>query len=514
LKLHADEALHWKLADLLENSDRFQEYAIDSRYLLVDFQRNLINKDTINYFKKLLDFQNFSAQREKLFNGELINYTEKKSALHTFCRSTSTRKNIDPAIYTEIQSIKNKIRLFRKKLVNGEITSNLGNKINSIVSIGIGGSHLGLQLTINALKEFKVSDSPEIHLISTPDKRHVQDIMEKIEINSTLFILSSKSFTTQETFAVADWILDNYFSESSKKDVIKSQFLALTSQIDAALSYGIQPDYIFKVLDGVGGRYSIWSASGLPLYILIGETNYDLFLKGAEDMDNHFLSREIEKNIPVLMALLSFWYTNFFNSSSQAIIPYFFRLRYFPEYLQQLEMESNGKSIDRQNNQIQHKSSPAIWGGVGTNTQHSFMQLLHQGTLLIPVDFIAVREKNEKNIFDEILSANLFAQSDCLAYGNQTDKHKEISAEKIISGNKPSTTIILKKWSPESLGSLIALYEHKVFTMGILSGINSFDQFGVETGKKIAKDIYSYFSHKKNNLNLSLKKSIDKYLEL
>jgi glucose-6-phosphate isomerase len=441
-----------------------------------------------------------------MFYGEKINSTEKRAVLHTALRNKSGKpvyvdgKDVMP----EIQNVKAKMRLFAEKVHSGEWKGYTGKKINTIVNIGIGGSDLGPAMVCDALESYSIPEM-NIHFVSNVDGTDIFRTLKKIDPETTLFIIASKTFTTQETLTNANtakaWFLEQ--NNVAENDVAK-HFIALSTNRSSVETFGIDPENMFEFWDWVGGRYSLWSSIGMSIALYLGYDNYAKLLSGAYDIDVHFRETDFHKNIPVLMALLGVWYQNFFNTKTHAVIPYEQYLNRFPEYLQQLDMESNGKRIDKESNEIDYTTGSIVFGTAGTNSQHSFFQLIHQGTQIIPVDFIAgVHSNNEIGLHHKILLSNFLAQTEALMKGKSKDEAiKELQKEgksedeiellaehKVFPGNKPTNSILYNKLCPRTLGSLIAIYEHKVFVQGILWNINSFDQWGVELGKQLAKSI-------------------------
>lgn len=486
-----------------ENPRRFEEFSVKRDNYLFDYSKNLINSTTMEYLLRLAEETKVKEAINLMFSGEKINETENKAVLHTALRDFS-----DKPIFVDGEDIKPKIkrvlsqmRLFSEKVISGEYRGFSGEKITDVVNIGIGGSDLGPVMVCSALKHYKTRLNT--HFISNVDGNHLAEVLKNLNPETTLFIVASKTFTTQETitnaFSAKKWFLQ----KATEEDVAK-HFVALSTNIDAVKSFGIAEENIFEFWDWVGGRYSLWSAIGLSIVLSIGYGNFEKLLKGANETDVHFQTAEFSQNIPILMALLGIWYRNFAGASSYAVLPYSQYLERFPAYLQQTDMESNGKFVDRNGDFVNYEAGTIIWGEAGTNGQHSFYQLLHQGTELIPADFIAfVRSCNVVADHQEKLLANFFAQTEALAFGknedevytelkqsgNTDDEIYKILSYKVFQGNSPTNSLLIDELTPYSLGQLIALYEHKIFVQGVIWNVYSFDQFGVELGKVLANKI-------------------------
>ena len=486
-----------------ENLRRFEEFSVKRDNYLFDYSKNLINSTTMEYLLRLAEETKVKEAINLMFSGEKINETENKAVLHTALRDFS-----DKPIFVDGEDVKPKIkrvlsqmRLFSEKVISGEYRGFSGEKITDVVNIGIGGSDLGPVMVCSALKHYKTRLNT--HFISNVDGNHLAEVLKNLNPETTLFIVASKTFTTQETitnaFSAKKWFLQ----KATEEDVAK-HFVALSTNIDAVKSFGIAEENIFEFWDWVGGRYSLWSAIGLSIVLSMGYDNFEKLLKGANETDVHFQTAEFSQNIPILMALLGIWYRNFAGASSYAVLPYSQYLERFPAYLQQTDMESNGKFVDRNGDFVNYEAGTIIWGEAGTNGQHSFYQLLHQGTELIPADFIAfVRSCNVVADHQEKLLANFFAQTEALAFGknedevyaelkqsgNTDDEIYKILSYKVFQGNSPTNSLLIDELTPYSLGQLIALYEHKIFVQGVIWNVYSFDQFGVELGKVLANKI-------------------------
>lgn len=486
-----------------ENPRRFEEFSVKRDNYLFDYSKNLINSTTMEYLLRLAEETKVKEAINLMFSGEKINETENKAVLHTALRDFS-----DKPIFVDGEDVKPKIkrvlsqmRLFSEKVISGEYRGFSGEKITDVVNIGIGGSDLGPVMVCSALKHYKTRLN--IHFISNVDGNHLAEVLKNLNPETTLFIVASKTFSTQETITNA-FSAKKWFLQKATEEDVANHFVALSTNIDAVKSFGIAEENIFEFWDWVGGRYSLWSAIGLSIVLSIGYDNFEKLLKGANETDVHFQTAEFSQNIPILMALLGIWYRNFAGASSYAVLPYSQYLERFPAYLQQTDMESNGKFVDRNGDFVNYEAGTIIWGEAGTNGQHSFYQLLHQGTELIPADFIAfVRSCNVVADHQEKLLANFFAQTEALAFGknedevyaelkqsgNTDDEIYKILSYKVFQGNSPTNSLLIDELTPYSLGQLIALYEHKIFVQGVIWNVYSFDQFGVELGKVLANKI-------------------------
>ncbi len=526
LSNHFSYIKNFKIFDFFKkDKKRFENFSINFKNkILVDFSKNRINLETLNLFKNLLDEINFKNYIFSMLMGENINFTENKPVLHFLLRD---RKNIFLKnnsnfidIKKDIDTNLNKIKFFTNKILNGEWLGFSGKKINNIVNVGIGGSDIGPRMIIKSLSSYK-NNKLNIYFISNIDSSDITNVLNKLTPEDTIFIICSKTFTTLETLSNASilrkWVLDFY---ENKERSLNYHFILVSSNFSESLKFGINLNNIFIVHDWVGGRYSFCSAFGISISLAIGFDNFCKLLKGAHDMDIHFFSSDYLNNIPIILALLSIWYNNFFNFNTEAILVYNENLFYLPIYLQQLVMESNGKYVDYNGNYIdKYYTSPIIWGGVGTVAQHSFYQLLHQGTYIVPCDFIG-EIKNINNINDSHLKlmSNFFSQTQSLAFGDKIFKtnnwmniNSSLNKFTKFKGNRPNNTILLKKINPYNLGALISLYEYKVFTQGVILNISSFDQWGVELGKKLSNLLFSYLGNKNKLQKKNFKK--DFYLD-
>ncbi|NBW28746.1 MAG: glucose-6-phosphate isomerase [Flavobacteriaceae bacterium] len=493
-----------------EDSSRASKFHIQWNDFLFDYSKNRINQETIDLLLNLANEVYLKESINSYFQGELINKTENRAVLHTALRApqnsvvTVDGKNVIPEIY----EVKNKIKAFTDEVVNGVRKGYTGKAFTDVVNIGIGGSDLGPAMMVEGLQYYK--NHLNVHFVSNVDGDHVNEIIKKINPETTLFVIVSKTFTTQETLTNSETIR-SWFLKSAKQDDVAKHFVAVSTNIKNVTQFGINAENVFPMWDWVGGRFSLWSAVGLSISLAVGFDNFDKVLKGANYMDEHFKTASFDKNIPVILALLSIWYNNFFGSESEALIPYSQYLQKLAPYLQQGIMESNGKSIGRDGKRVNYQTGTIIWGEPGTNSQHAFFQLIHQGTKLIPTDFIGFVNSlhGDKDHHDKLMS-NFFAQTEALLNGKSEEqvrnefKKQGVSNEnadyltpfKVFEGNKPTNTILIKKLTPETLGSLIAMYEHKIFVQGVIWNIFSYDQWGVELGKQLANSILDEMNSK------------------
>lgn len=501
LQVHFNETNKYHMKDLFEiDESRANKFTINWEDFYVDFSKNRITEETIKLLLELADEVKLKEAIKSQFSGEIINETESRAVLHTALRAPETAefqvdgKNVMPEIY----AVKQKMEAFTNQIVNGELKGYSGKSFTDVVNIGIGGSDLGPAMVVEALQFYK--NQLNTHFVSNIDGDHVNEVIKKLNPETTLFVIVSKTFTTQETLSNANTIKD-WFLKSADEDAIAKHFVAVSTNIKNVTAFGIEENNVFPMWDWVGGRFSLWSAVGLTISLAVGYKNFDRLLQGANKMDTHFKEADFKNNIPVVLALISVWYNNFFKSESEAVIPYSQYLNQFATYLQQGIMESNGKSIDRNGDVIDYQTGTLIWGEPGSNSQHAFFQLIHQGTKLIPADFIGFAQPlhGNKDHQDKLMS-NFLAQTEALLNGKT---EAEVVAEgtdtkiipfKIFEGNKPTNTIFINKLTPESLGKLIAMYEHKIFVQGIIWNIFSYDQFGVELGKQLASKILHEFN--------------------
>ena len=504
LRTHFSNSEFQSIKELFENDEnRVSKFSIDWNDFYVDLSKNNWTSETKNLLIELANEVELKQAIENYFSGEKINETENRAVLHTALRAQKNDivlvdgKNIIPEVF----ETKLKIETFTNAVLSGNAKGFSGETFTDVVNIGIGGSDLGPAMIVEALQYYKTNINT--HYISNIDGDHVQEILKKVNPETTLFIIVSKTFTTQETLTNAETVKKWFLKKASEKDIAK-HFVAATSNIENATSFGITSENIFPMWDWVGGRFSLWSAVGLSISLAVGYDNFEKLLLGANKMDTHFSSAPFDKNIPVLLALLSVWHNNFFDSETEAIIPYTQYLQKLAPYLQQGMMESNGKSIDRNGLPVNYQTGTIIWGEPGSNAQHAFFQLIHQGTKLIPTDFIGfIKPLNDEKDHHNKLMSNFFAQTEALlmgknsedvlaefiAQGKTKDEIEHLIPFKSFEGNKPTNTILIDQLTPENLGSLIAMYEHKIFVQGIIWNINSYDQWGVELGKKLANTI-------------------------
>lgn len=508
LQAHQSVMAQQKLRELFaQDPQRFNNFSLKFNDILMDYSKHPISSETINLLLALARQQGLEDWISKMFCGERINYSENRAALHTALRREDPLKLDGVDIMPDVRQVLTRMEKFSASIRNGEFRGYSGQVFTDIVNIGIGGSDLGPVMVTEALKPYS-ADHIISHFISNIDGSQLSTTLKKLNPATTLFIIASKTFTTQETMtnarAARKWFLAKGGSE---KDII-GHFIAVSTNRVEAEKFGIGADNVFKFWDWVGGRYSLWSAIGLSIVLSIGMDNFYLLLKGAREMDQHFSTTPMEKNLPVILGLIGIWQINFFGTRSHAVLPYDQSLHRFPAYLQQLEMESNGKRIDRNGNEVDYSTGTIVWGEPGTNGQHAFYQLLHQGTQIIPADFLApCISHNPVGDQHNLLLANFFAQTEAMMRGKNKseiyaeyeidssvtdpikDSFKRVMPHKIFPGGRPTTSILFKKLDPKTLGSLIALYEHKVFVQSVIWNINPFDQWGVELGKQLAGKI-------------------------
>jgi len=504
IQSHFEKMQATSMKDLFaSDAKRAEKFHIQWNDFLVDYSKNIVSQETLDLLLNLANEVDLKQAISSYFQGDIINQTENRAVLHTALRAKESANvlvegvNVMPEVY----SVKNKIKNFSNEVISGNKKGFTGKTFTDIVNIGIGGSDLGPAMIVEALQFYK--NHLNVHFVSNVDGDHVNEVIKKLNPETTLFVVVSKTFTTQETLSNAETIRSWFLQSASQEDVAK-HFVAVSTNIQKVTEFGINPDNVFPMWDWVGGRFSLWSAVGLSVSLAVGFDNFDKLLKGANEMDEHFKNESFDKNIPVVLALLSIWYNNFFGTESEALIPYTQYLQKLAPYLQQGIMESNGKSIGRDGKPVNYQTGTIIWGEPGTNSQHAFFQLIHQGTKLIPTDFIGFKQPlyGNKDHHDKLMS-NFFAQTEALLMGKTEVQVKAefekqgISGEKsefllpfkVFSGNKPTNTILINKLTPESLGALVAMYEHKIFVQGIIWNIFSYDQWGVELGKQLANSI-------------------------
>ena len=494
---HFNEIKNHKIVDFF-NADklRSEKLLIKWNDFYVDFSKNRINKETINLFCELLEEINLKDSINKYFDGGIINKTENRAVLHTALRSKINTgiKDEGVDIYNNIKEVNKKIQKFSDSIISGFKKGHTGKPFTDVVNIGIGGSDLGPSMVVDSLKFYK--NHLNTHFVSNVDGDHVNEVIKKLNPETTLFVIVSKTFTTQETLSNANTIRNWFLKTGAKNKDITKHFVAVSTNIEKVVSFGIDKDNIFPMWNWVGGRFSLWSAVGISISLSVGYDNFTKLLDGANEMDNHFRNTKFEKNIPIMLACIGIWYNNFFNCESESVITYSQYLNQFAAYLQQASMESNGKSVDRDGKKVNYSTGQIVWGEPGTNSQHAFFQLIHQGTKLIPTDFIGFAQSLHGNVdHQNKLISNFIAQTEALMKGKSlseveaSDKKTFTNPFKVFEGNKPTNTILIDKLTPESLGKLIAVYEHKIFVQGVIWNIFSYDQFGVELGKNLANTI-------------------------
>ena len=503
LTSHFNKIKNIEMKQMFADGKKAEDFTISWENFTVDFSKNRITKKTLDLLFNLASECNLQQSIEDQFSGEKINQTEGRAVLHTAVRAEKNKKIFvdNKDVVPQVLESRKKIKRFTDDIISGEIKGSTNKIFTDIVNIGIGGSDLGPAMVVEALKYY--SSRLKTHFVSNVDGDHVLEILKELNPETTLFIVVSKTFTTQETLSNAITI-KNWLIKNLGEDSVINHFAAVSTNAAEIKNFGINPNYIFSMNDWVGGRFSLWSSVGLSISLSVGSKNFESLLKGARKMDHHFQSTPIEKNIPVILALISIWYNNFFKCETEAVIPYSEYLKKLPAYLQQAVMESNGKNTDRNGQNISYQTGNIIWGNTGTNSQHAFFQLIHQGTKLIPCDFIGFSDPLFKeNKQHNKLMSNFFAQTEALMMGKTIlEAHEELKDSslsenqiksllpfKVFEGNKPTNTLLIQKLTPETLGSLIAIYEHKIFVQGIVWNIFSYDQWGVELGKQLASKL-------------------------
>ncbi len=485
--------------------ERFDRFSITWGDFLLDYSKNRITQETMKLLFDLAGSANLEEWRRKMFDGERINFTENRAVLHTALRNRSDKPILVDGhdVMPDVRRVLTHMKSFSDSIRSGQWKGFSGRPMTDVVNIGIGGSDLGPVMVTEALKPYG-QPGLNVHFVSNIDGTHLAEVLRKVSPETTLFIVASKTFTTQETLTNAESAKQWFLRSTRDPSMVARHFVALSTNAKAVAQFGIDPANMFEFWEWVGGRYSLWSAIGLSIAVFIGFENFEELLQGAYEMDEHFRTAPLESNMPVILGLLGIWYNDFFHAHTHAILPYDQYLHRFPAYFQQGDMESNGKSIDRSGRRVDYSTGPVIWGEPGTNGQHAFYQLLHQGTELIPADFIVpIETHNPLGTHHEILLSNFFAQTEALMRGRTTEEARrelessglrgesleQLLPHKVFEGNRPTNSIMVRKITPRTLGSLIALYEHKIFVQGILWDINSFDQWGVELGKQLAKAI-------------------------
>ena len=498
LTSHFNAIKETELKELFANdTQREKNYTITLDQLKLNYAKNRVSDETMQLLVDLANETELGDAIEKYFDGDIINATENRAVLHTALRSNSDEKIIIDGedIKPKIKEAKDRIKQFTEEVISGNWKGYTGKSITDIVNIGIGGSDLGPNMVVDGLQYYK--NQLTTHFASNIDGDHVSEVIKKLNPETTLFVVASKTFTTQETIGNATTIKE-WFLQTAKESDVAKHFVAVSTNLEAVTNFGIAPENVFPMWNWVGGRFSLWSAVGLSIALSIGYDNFSDLLNGANEMDNHFKTADFDKNIPVVLALLNIWYNNFYGAESEAVLPYTQYLNTLPSYLQQASMESNGKSVDRNGDNIDYQTGAIVWGAAGTNMQHAFMQLVHQGTKLIPCDFIGFEESlYGKTEHHKKLMANFYGQQNALCFGKTKEEVLEsgVAADaielpfKIFPGNKPSNCITADKLTPNNLGKMIAMYEHKIFVQGIIWNIYSFDQFGVELGKEMANKL-------------------------
>lgn len=505
LNQHAKTAVSWEMWQLFEKeANRAGELCVSAAGLFLDYSKNRVNSETIALLVELARECRVEEKRAAMFHGEKINHTEHRAVLHTALRAPRSDKVFldGQDVIPEVHAVLDQMAAFTRRIHSGEWTGYTGKRITDIINIGIGGSDLGPKMVCQALQPYH-RDHIRVHFVSNVDGHDLDAVLQQLEAETSLFIIASKTFTTLETMLNAN-SARQWFLQSGTESDLSRHFVAISTNAPAVSAFGIHTDNMFPFWDWVGGRYSVWSAIGLPVALAIGYDHFAEFLSGAYAMDVHFNHAALQHNMPVILALISIWNRNFLNYASVSIAPYLQNLSHFPSYLQQLEMESNGKRVTQSGTALTWKSSPVIWGNVGTNGQHAYFQLLHQGSDITPIDFItALKPSHALPGHHAALLANCFAQSEALMLGKTADEVRaelqaqNMSAEEIdyqiphrsFPGNRPSNTLLMNSLRPESLGALLALYEHKTFVQGAIWDVNSFDQWGVELGKVLARTI-------------------------
>lgn len=516
LEAHQSQLAHTTIADLFkQEQNRFNDYSLTfENQILVDFSKNKINQETLKLLHQLAKESALDEAINAMFTGEKINRTENRAVLHTALRNRSnTPVYVDGKdVMPEVNAVLAKMSAFCDRVISGEWKGYTGKAITDVVNIGIGGSDLGPYMVTEALRPYK--NHLNMHFVSNVDGTHIAETLKKVNPETTLFLVASKTFTTQETMTNANSARDWLLAAAKDSSAVAKHFAALSTNGKAVEEFGIDTNNMFEFWDWVGGRYSLWSAIGLSIALSIGFDNFEALLSGAHEMDKHFRTAPLEKNIPATLALVGLWNTNFLGAQTEAILPYDQYLHRFAAYFQQGNMESNGKYVDRNGNVIRdYQTGPIIWGEPGTNGQHAFYQLIHQGTMLIPCDFIApAQSHNPLGDHHSKLLSNFFAQTEALAFGKtkeeveaefvkagkSLDEVKDIVPFKVFTGNKPTNSILVQKITPFVLGALIAMYEHKIFAQGVIFNIFSFDQWGVELGKQLANRILPELADKEN----------------
>ncbi|TPH17086.1 glucose-6-phosphate isomerase [Litorilituus lipolyticus] len=515
------------IMELFDDSERASDFSVCAANLLLDYSKQNINRGELTDLMTWAKKSHLTSKINSMFSGDKVNNTEKRSVLHTILRvPTEIRNEMFGGLSLEIHNAEKQMALIVENVSEGKYKSFTGKTYTDVLAIGIGGSYYGVKVALSALSQYN-STNLKVHLLANVDGRAVANKLEKLDAETTLVVVISKTFTTQETLLNAETVKDWMTGELRSIEAITQQWFAVSSNVEKALAFGLKKDNILPMWDWVGGRFSIWSAVGLPLALAIGNDNFSLFKEGAYEMDKHFQQADFDQNMPVLLAILGIWNRNVLNYSSLAVLPYEHSLRIFPAYLQQIDMESNGKSVSNEGKKISWSTAPIVFGQEGTNGQHAFMQLMHQSKDITPADFIvALRGNSKYKEHHKVLLANCIAQSEALMKGKSLEQAKaeivsdekfSLAAHKEMKGNTPSNTILLESISPESVGALMALYEHKIFVQGALWQINSFDQWGVELGKKLSSQVLSLMDNNtetENDMSASSLNLIKAYTQI
>jgi len=506
LQAHYDDMKGIHMRDLFtEDHMRFERFSLQLNDLLVDYSKNIITDETKKLLIDVACERGVEGMRDRMYAGEVINNTEGRAVLHVALRNRSNRPiQVDGQdVMPEINAVLARMRDFTDKVRNGEWKGCTGKPITDIVNIGIGGSDLGPVMVCEALKSY-AKDGLKVHFVSNVDGTQMVETLKGLSREQTLFVIASKTFTTQETLTNAKTARDWFLTRGGSKAAVAKHFVAVSTNAEAVENFGIDTDHMFEFWDWVGGRYSLWSAVGLSVALYLGMDHFECMLAGAHDMDEHFRTAPLEENIPVVMGMLGVWYNNFWGADSHAILPYDQYMHRFSAYFQQGDMESNGKSVTRDGEAVNYSTGPIIWGEPGTNGQHAFYQLIHQGTKLVPCDFLApIDSKNPIGQHHMILLSNFFAQTEALMVGKtesevraeleesglEGESLEDLLPHKVFAGNKPSNSILFQKLNPRVLGSLLAMYEHKIFVQSVVWDVNAYDQWGVELGKQLARKI-------------------------
>ncbi len=534
LQNHSKSAASLKMKELFATDPgRAERYRLETCGLYVDFSKNIITDETLGLLRDLAEASGIDQAKEELFTGKKINFTEGRAVLHTALRNLSAAPVAPDGqdVMPKVRAVLDKMRDFSEKIRSGAWLGFSGKPIRHVVNIGIGGSDLGPVMVTEALKPYSRDSSGQVavqaHFVSNVDATHLAEVLRAVQLDQTLFIVASKTFTTQETMsnalsarAALLAAAGGDTADAMASGAVAKHFVALSTNLEAVAAFGIDTANAFEFWDWVGGRYSCWSAIGLSIAISVGFGHFKDFLAGGHDMDKHFRATPAQGNLPVTLALLGIWYGDFFDAQTHAILPYDQYLHRLPAYLQQADMESNGKSVGKEGSRVDYQTGPIIWGEPGTNGQHSFYQLIHQGTKLIPADFMApAQSHNPINDHHRILLSNFFAQTEALmvgktlaeaeaelkASGMDQEAIKRLAPHKVFEGNRPTNSILFKKLTPHVLGSLVAMYEHKIFVQGIIWNINSYDQMGVELGKQLAKKILPELEAGEKDAKVALK---------